>query len=374
MDIFVFGTLRSDTLREIVLGRDMSSDDICEATIRDFQVYWAKEGPFPVMIPEPNSEAYGLVLKNLSEPDVERLNYYELGFDYVLATTSVETHAGQIGVSAYFCNRSDMATTKLWSFDDWLSDHSEIQYLAAREFLDFFGTKFGDTAQVMYNSILKRAEVFVSESSTPSSALEIGPDLNTNIQIEDLKREYLGFFALNQVDLKYPFFDNSTSGLKSRTILMGSEASLILPYDPILDKVLLVEQFRIGPFCRGDKAPWVYEPVAGMIEFGEKPEDAAKREVFEEAGIQVTNLVKINSGYPNPGEATTYFYNYIGIVDLSDYSPGIYGVRDEGEDIRTHVIDFKEVLSWSISNKLRVLPLTTMVLWLALNKLKLSSK
>jgi len=374
MDIFVFGTLRSDTLREIVLGRDMSSDDICEATIKDFQVYWAKEGPFPVMIPEPNSEAYGLVLKNLSEPDVERLNYYELGFDYVLATTSVETHAGQIGVSAYFCNRSDMATSKLWSYDDWLSDHSEIQYLAAREFLDFFGTKFGDTAQVMYNSILKRAEVFVSESSTPSSALEIGPDLNTNIQIEDLKREYLGFFALNQVDLKYPFFDNSTSGLKSRTILMGSEASLILPYDPILDKVLLVEQFRIGPFCRGDKAPWVYEPVAGMIEFGEKPEDAAKREVFEEAGIQVTNLVKINSGYPNPGEATTYFYNYIGIVDLSDYSPGIYGVRDEGEDIRTHVIDFKEVLNWSISNKLRVLPLTTMVLWLALNKLKLSSK
>ena len=374
MDIFVFGTLRSDTLREIVLGRDMSSDDICEATIKDFQVYWAKEGPFPVMIPEPNSEAYGLVLKNLSEPDVERLNYYELGFDYVLATTSVETHAGQIGVSAYFCNRSDMATSKLWSYDVWLSDHSEIQYLAAREFLDFFGTKFGDTAQVMYNSILKRAEVFVSESSTPSSALEIGPDLNTNIQIEDLKREYLGFFALNQVDLKYPFFDNSTSGLKSRTILMGSEASLILPYDPILDKVLLVEQFRIGPFCRGDKAPWVYEPVAGMIEFGEKPEDAAKREVFEEAGIQVTNLVKINSGYPNPGEATTYFYNYIGIVDLSDYSPGIYGVRDEGEDIRTHVIDFKEVLSWSISNKLRVLPLTTMVLWLALNKLKLSSK
>ena len=374
MDIFVFGTLRSDTLREIVLGRDMSSDDICEATIKDFQVYWAKEGPFPVMIPEPNSEAYGLVLKNLSEPDVERLNYYELGFDYVLATTSVETHAGQIGVSAYFCNRSDMATSKLWSYDDWLSDHSEIQYLAAREFLDFFGTKFGDTAQVMYNSILKRAEVFISESSTPSSALEIGPDLNTNIQIEDLKREYLGFFALNQVDLKYPFFDNSTSGLKSRTILMGSEASLILPYDPILDKVLLVEQFRIGPFCRGDKAPWVYEPVAGMIEFGEKPEDAAKREVFEEAGIQVTNLVKINSGYPNPGEATTYFYNYIGIVDLSDYSPGIYGVRDEGEDIRTHVIDFTEVLSWSISNKLRVLPLTTMVLWLALNKLKLSSK
>ena len=155
---------------------------------------------------------------------------------------------------------------------------------------------------------------------------------------------------------------------------MGSEASLILPYDPILNKVLLVEQFRIGPFCRGDRAPWVFEPVAGIIEVGETPEEAAKREVFEEAGLEVNQLVKIGSGYPNPGEATSYFYNYIAIVDLSEYSPGIYGAKNEGEDIRTHVADFNTVLNWSASNKLRVLPLNTMVLWLALNKLKLPSK
>jgi gamma-glutamylcyclotransferase (GGCT)/AIG2-like uncharacterized protein YtfP len=127
---------------------------------KDFRVYWAKEGPFPVMIPEPNSETHGLVLKNLSEPDVERLNYYELGFDYVLAPTWVETHSGRIEVSAYFCNRSDMATTKLWSFDDWLSDHSEIQYLAAREFLDFFDTKFGHTAQGNVQQYLKKSRSF----------------------------------------------------------------------------------------------------------------------------------------------------------------------------------------------------------------------
>ena len=82
----------------------------------------------------------------------------------------------------------------------------------------------------------------------------------------------------------------------------------------------------------------------------------------------------MGSVYPNPGEATSYFYNYIAIVDLSEYSPGIYGAKNEGEDIRTHVIDFNTVLNWSVSNKLRVLPLNTMVLWLALNKLKLPSK
>lgn len=374
MDIFVFGTLKSETLRTIVLGRGLAPIDVCTASIKGFCVYWAKEGPFPVMVPQESSEAHGLVLKNLSDVDVERLNYYELGFDYVLSPTSVETNVGPAEVSAYFCNNSDMATKKLWSYDDWLSDHSEIQYIAAKEFLDFFGTKYSDTAQAMYNRIFKRAEVYANEATSLGNVIEKGPESSPNIQVENIQREYLGFFALNQISLKYSQFDGDISELKNRVILMGSEASLILPYDPILDKVLLVEQFRIGPFCRGDRTPWVFEPVAGIIEVGETPEEAAKREVFEEAGIEVDQLVKIGSGYPNPGEATSYFYNYIAIVDLSEYSPGIYGAKNEGEDIRTHVADFNTVLNWSVSNKLRVLPLNTMVLWLALNKLKLPSR
>ena len=374
MDIFVFGTLKSETLRTIVLGRELAPKDICTASIKGFCVYWAKEGPFPVMVPKEGSEAHGLVLKNLSDVDVERLNYYELGFDYVLSPTYVETNVGPAEASAYFCNNSDMATKKSWSYDDWLSDHSEVQYIAAKEFLDFFDTKYGDTAQKMYNKIFKRAEVYANEAASLSKVIENGPENSINIQVENIQREYLGFFALNQISLKYSQFDGDISELKNRVILMGSEASLILPYDPVLDKVLLVEQFRIGPFCRGDRAPWVFEPVAGIIEVGETPDEAAKREVFEEAGLEVTQLVKMGSGYPNPGEATSYFYNYIAIVDLSEYSPGIYGAKNEGEDIRTHVIDFNTVLNWSVSNKLRVLPLNTMVLWLALNKLKLPSK
>ena len=374
MDIFVFGTLKSETLRTIVLGRELAPKDICTASIKGFCVYWAKEGPFPVMVPKEGSEAHGLVLKNLSDVDVERLNYYELGFDYVLSPTYVETNVGPAEASAYFCNNSDMATKKSWSYDDWLSDHSEVQYIAAKEFLDFFDTKYGDTAQAMYNKIFKRAEVYANEAANLSKVIENGPDNSIDIQVENIQREYLGFFALNQISLKYSQFDGDISELKNRVILMGSEASLILPYDPVLDKVLLVEQFRIGPFCRGDRAPWVFEPVAGIIEVGETPDEAAKREVFEEAGLEVTQLVKMGSGYPNPGEATSYFYNYIAIVDLSEYSPGIYGAKNEGEDIRTHVIDFNTVLNWSVSNKLRVLPLNTMVLWLALNKLKLPSK
>jgi len=372
MNIFVFGTLLSENFRKIVLGRELHSEHICTASLKNFCVYWAEGGPFPVIIPQDGAEVHGIVLKDLNEHDIERLNYYELGFGYVLKEALVETNDCLQDVFAYFCKSSDMASKNLWSFDDWLTKHSEIQYLATTEFMDFFGTKFGDTAQRMYNSILKRAEIYVKERSSVRNVIEGGPSKHAKAQVESLSREYLGFFALNQINLKYPYFSQRISDTKKRVILMGSEASLILPYDPVHDKVLLIEQFRIGPFCRGDRAPWVYEPVAGMIEFGEKPEEAAKREVYEEAGIQVNKLVKINSGYPNPGEATTYFYNYIGLVDLSDYSPGIYGLKEEGEDIRTHIFDFELVLDWCRSDKLRVLPLNTMILWLALNKNRLS--
>ena len=84
MNIFVFGTLLSETFRKIVLGRELNSEHICTASLKNFCVYWAEGGPFPVIVPKDGTEVHGVVLKDLNEHDIERLNYYELGFGYVL--------------------------------------------------------------------------------------------------------------------------------------------------------------------------------------------------------------------------------------------------------------------------------------------------
>ncbi|MCB2157335.1 MAG: NUDIX domain-containing protein, partial [Rhodobacteraceae bacterium] len=44
------------------------------------------------------------------------------------------------------------------------------------------------------------------------------------------------------------------------------------------DRVLLIEQFRMGPYARGDAEPWLIEAIAGRVDPGETPEDAARRE------------------------------------------------------------------------------------------------
>ena len=127
MNIFVFGTLLSENFRKIVLGRELHSEHICTASLKNFCVYWAEGGPFPVIVPQDGAEVHGIVLKDLNEHDIERLNYYELGFGYVLREALVETNDGLQDVFAYFCKSSDMASKNLWSFDDWHKKHSEIQ-------------------------------------------------------------------------------------------------------------------------------------------------------------------------------------------------------------------------------------------------------
>ena len=59
----------------------------------------------------------------------------------------------------------------------------------------------------------------------------------------------------------------------------------------------------MGPFAQDDPAPWILEPVAGMIDAGETPETAALRELREEAGYGARILRPI-------GEAGQYVRGY----------------------------------------------------------------
>ncbi|MDO2326560.1 NUDIX domain-containing protein, partial [Escherichia coli] len=61
-------------------------------------------------------------------------------------------------------------------------------------------------------------------------------------------------------------------------------AAVLLPFDPVRDEVVLIEQIRIAAYDTS-KTPWLLEMVAGMIEEGESVEDVARREAIEEAGL-----------------------------------------------------------------------------------------
>jgi ADP-ribose pyrophosphatase len=78
---------------------------------------------------------------------------------------------------------------------------------------------------------------------------------------------------------------------------------------PIINEkhVVLLKQYR--PSLN----KWIFEVPAGVIDPGEKPEEAARRELREEAGLIAGELIKIGEGYVSPGYSTEYMYLFIAL-------------------------------------------------------------
>ncbi len=75
------------------------------------------------------------------------------------------------------------------------------------------------------------------------------------------------------------------SPVVSREVLNIPNASAVLPYDPVTDRVVLIEQFRAGTM-RHAEAPWLLETAAGLMEAGRDAETTARREIVEETGLE----------------------------------------------------------------------------------------
>ncbi|UJF19105.1 ADP-ribose diphosphatase [Vibrio sp. SS-MA-C1-2] len=184
--------------------------------------------------------------------------------------------------------------------------------------------------------------------------------------VEILRKEdlYQGFFKMTKYVFRHRLFAGGWSGEVEREMFLRGDAVALLPYDPVLDKVVLVEQFRTGAL-EGER-PWQFEIVAGMIEPGESTEEVAARECQEEAGIDVSDLKKITEYYPSSGGCDERIALYIGTVD-SSIAGGIFGLDDENEDIRVHVVDREEAYQWVISGKIDNAASIISLQWLQLN-------
>jgi ADP-ribose pyrophosphatase len=128
----------------------------------------------------------------------------------------------------------------------------------------------------------------------------------------------------------------------------------------------LVEQYRIGPYSRGDE-PWVLELVAGMIDKAESPDQVGIREAEEEAGCLVRELEPIAQYYSSPGGSSEYFYLFCGLVDMAGVG-GIHGLDEEAEDIKVHVISTEQIFAELDQGHFRNAHTLIALQWLKLNR------
>lgn len=178
-----------------------------------------------------------------------------------------------------------------------------------------------------------------------------------------------GFFRMESVTLKHRLFDGGWSREVSRELFIRGDATCVVPYDPMEDKVVLLEQFRPGAILE-DHSPWLLELVAGMNDEGEHPENVARREAQEEARLELGELEKICEYLVSPGGTTEKVYLYCAKVSVQGVG-GVFGLAEEDEDIKVHCLDFeaayKLVENGTINNAAAIMGLQ----WLALNRERL---
>jgi ADP-ribose pyrophosphatase len=117
----------------------------------------------------------------------------------------------------------------------------------------------------------------------------------------------------------------------------------------------------------GEKSPWLFELVAGIIEQDEVAEQVAKREAFEEAGLTVKSCQFMLNYLVSPGGTTEQVDLFIANVD-STVVGGLYGLAHEGEDIRAHIVPRETAYQWVKEGKIYNAATIIALQWLELNK------
>ncbi|MEA9390465.1 ADP-ribose diphosphatase [Acerihabitans sp. TG2] len=185
--------------------------------------------------------------------------------------------------------------------------------------------------------------------------------------VEMIAREkrYQGFFSLELYRFRHRLFNGEMSGEVTREVFERGHAVVLLPYDPLRDEVVLLEQIRIASYD-SSPTPWLLEMVAGMIEPGETDEQVARRESQEEAGLDVGRCKRMLSYLASPGGTSERLTIMVGEVNAL-VAEGIHGLVEENEDIRLHVVSREQAYRWVeegvIDNAASVIALQ----WLALH-------
>ncbi|MDG1118075.1 MAG: NUDIX domain-containing protein [Flavimaricola sp.] len=372
MALFLYGTLRHRPLFDRVAGS--GTDARClPATLADHAVDRVQYGTLPMLVSRLGSVAMGEVWFDLTERQRARLDLYEVAFGYTVIEVALRLGDGRdVVADAYAPPPWHVPSGEPWSLPEWEPIGAEAACFAADEIDTHDPPLSGDQLFVQWRMMEHRAQASVRASrlDVPATRRRAGgPEDYVVRPAAPLAGDFFKFAGLS---IDHRRFDGAwATGLK-REVLVGADAALVLPYDPVRDRVLLIEQFRNGPARRSDPNPWCLEPVAGIVDAGETPEDAAHREAAEEAGVTFSRLDKMFSVYASPGSSTDFFHCYLGLTDLPPEADFHGGLPEEGEDLRSHVMPLDAALDLVDTGEVNVAPLVAMLLWLARHRGRLS--
>ncbi len=186
--------------------------------------------------------------------------------------------------------------------------------------------------------------------------------------IDSVETVWNGRFPLQRVVFRNRRFDGKMSGPRTWELWRRGNAAAVLPYDPVTDQVVVIEQFRLPALAAGQD-PIMVELAAGLAETGESPETIAHREAQEEMGLAVDRLHRIGTFVLTPGgadEACTLFAARVAVPATGpDGLIGYGGLASEQEDIQVRALPASVAIEAAIEGRYPNSVTTIGLLWLA---------
>jgi ADP-ribose pyrophosphatase len=170
----------------------------------------------------------------------------------------------------------------------------------------------------------------------PTPPIPASPD----VVIEAEQRVWSGRFPLDVIKFRHRRFDGAMSATRTWELWRRGQAAALLPYDPVADAVVLIEQFRFPALAAG-VAPTLVEFPAGLCEANEDPADTIRREMREEMNMAADRVERIGGFLLTAGGADEFCHLFVGrVVAPPADGEGIVGhggEAAENEDIRVRV-------------------------------------
>jgi ADP-ribose pyrophosphatase len=156
-----------------------------------------------------------------------------------------------------------------------------------------------------------------------------------------------------------------------RDVLRVGKVTAVLPIDIVRGELVLIRQFRL-PAHLATGAGELIEIVAGHVEAGETPAEAAMRECVEEIGVRPTALYEMLEFIPVPGSSDEHAFLFLGLVDATrilQYA----GAADEKEATRPMRVPIDAALAALERGTMRNGFLIIALQWLALHRERLDA-
>ncbi|MBP9805248.1 MAG: NUDIX hydrolase [Candidatus Accumulibacter sp.] len=140
------------------------------------------------------------------------------------------------------------------------------------------------------------------------------------------------FFKVDEAEVSFERADGSMTPPARRLVFERGDSVAAVVVHRESHSLLFTEQFRFPTLGKG--SGWLLEVIAGMIDSGETPEAALRREIEEELGFAVARLEPISTFFVSPGGSSERIWLYYAEVTDSGRLSAGGGVAAEQEEIR----------------------------------------